>query len=535
MAMMMMERPKAKPRNRKSKNKTVSIPEVNEDFSSFESQPLEDILTLEFHVDEDHSDLPGLPGHCFASKINENHEDEDCQGENAQSKPRRKYKQAVTSSGQVYSIEVSEDSESEIEESPVKLRGVKVMFPRYTSTSIDYDSLRRDEEKRKENENEKSRYQRKITLEDLNTYRKELSKRSKQEQYQREQQLREKQLREQHLREQQLREQQLREQQLREQQLQERQLREQQLRKQQLREQELRKQELRNQELREQELREQELRMQELREQELRKQQLRKQEAKRKEVEEAKKQKEIQELVKRCLRDPRLPNPYYESSNAIHQLLTSTQNLEKPALLMGIPKVGKTSLVNQIAKQMNKKILEITYQVLDSIKHQSDQDKFLNQVFDQAAIHDFIVLIENLDCFDNEFRIGLMNKSLTKKIKLVVTTRNFSILPDRNKYQTVTMNLPSSIERMNIIQSYFKIDNIEAYENIANKLAGQTIKGIKTVLDHAKNIKVNDKIKLKRTFWQKILLRKRKYRRLCPQTVLLMKVEKAVNNRLKYI
>ena len=112
MAMMMMERPKAKPRNRKSKNKTVSIPEVNDDFSSFESQaqPLEDILTLEFHVDEDHADLPGSPGHCFASKVNEDHEDEDhedkdhedevCQCENDQPKPRRKYKQAVTSSGQ---------------------------------------------------------------------------------------------------------------------------------------------------------------------------------------------------------------------------------------------------------------------------------------------------------------------------------------------------------------------------------------------------------------------------------------------------
>ena len=99
MAMMMMERPKAKPRNRKSKNKTVSIPEVNDDFSSFESQaqPLEDILTLDFHVD-----LPGSPGHCFASKVNEDHEDhededhedkdyedEDCQCDNDQPKPRR--------------------------------------------------------------------------------------------------------------------------------------------------------------------------------------------------------------------------------------------------------------------------------------------------------------------------------------------------------------------------------------------------------------------------------------------------------------
>ena len=65
--MMMMEKPKSKPRKRKSKSKTVSIQEVYEPWEK----------TLESHVDED-LDLPiGSPGHCFASKINKYHEDED--------------------------------------------------------------------------------------------------------------------------------------------------------------------------------------------------------------------------------------------------------------------------------------------------------------------------------------------------------------------------------------------------------------------------------------------------------------------------
>ena len=333
----MMEKPKSKPRKRKSKSKTVSIQEVYEPWEK----------TLESHVDED-LDLPiGSPGHCFASKINKYHEDEDldlplpdcfasnedhkeekrrdlpcpfsssghcdedCHCEDSQWKPRRKYKQAVTSSGQVFQIEV-EDSESEIEESPVKLRGVKVMYPRYTGASIDYESLRRDEEKRKENE--KFRDYKKITLEELEQRRKAES-----QQY-----------------------------------------------------------------------------------------------------EEVKRQKEEAELAKRAL----------------------------------------------------------------------EEDEGVRQVQEEAE------------------RVKQQRENAKRQ-------------------QREKADLPSSDERMKIIRSHFKIEDIEVCENIANKLAGRTIKSIKKVLELTMHIEISDKIKLKRTFWQKVF-RKRKYCKLDSQTVLLMKVEKAL-------
>ena len=334
---MMMEKPKSKPRKRKSKSKTVSIQEVYEPWEK----------TLESHVDED-LDLPiGSPGHCFASKINKYHEDEDldlplpdcfasnedhkeekrrdlpcpfsssghcdedCHCEDSQWKPRRKYKQAVTSSGQVFQIEV-EDSESEIEESPVKLRGVKVMYPRYTGASIDYESLRRDEEKRKENE--KFRDYKKITLEELEQRRKAES-----QQY-----------------------------------------------------------------------------------------------------EEVKRQKEEAELAKRAL----------------------------------------------------------------------EEDEGARQVQEEAE------------------RVKQQRENAKRQ-------------------QREKADLPSSDERMKIIRSHFKIEDIEVCENIANKLAGRTIKSIKKVLELTMHIEISDKIKLKRMFWQKVF-RKRKYCKLDSQTVLLMKVEKAL-------
>ena len=104
--------------------------------------------------------------------------------------------------------------------------------------------------------------------------------------------------------------------------------------------------------------------------------------------------------------------------------------------------------------------------------------------------------------------------------------RNSSI-PD------VVMNLPTSDERMNFIQSHFKINqsDMEAYENIVNQLAGKTVQAIRNVLEHAKYLEVYDKIKLKRTFWQKVLIRRQKYHRLSPETILFMKVERA----LKYM
>ena len=327
--MMMMEKPKSKPRKRKSKSKTVSIQEVYEPWEK----------TLESHVDED-LDLPiGSPGHCFASKINKYHEDEDldlplpdcfasnedhkeekrrdlpcpfsssghcdedCHCEDSQWKPRRKYKQAVTSSGQVFQIEV-EDSESEIEESPVKLRGVKVMYPRYTGASIDYESLRRDEEKRKENE--KFRDYKKITLEELEQRRK------------------------------------------------------------------------------------------------------------------AESQQEEAEQAKQALKEA------------------------------------------ERARQVQEEA--------ERVKQQRENAK---------------------------------------------------------RQQREKADLPSSDERMKIIRSHFKIEDIEVCENIANKLAGRTIKSIKKVLELTMHIEISDKIKLKRTFWQKVF-RKRKYCKLDSQTVLLMKVEKAL-------
>ena len=377
--MMMMEKPKSKPRKRKSKSKTVSIQEVYEPWEK----------TLESHVDED-LDLPiGSPGHCFASKINKYHEDEDldlplpdcfasnedhkeekrrdlpcpfsssghcdedCHCEDSQWKPRRKYKQAVTSSGQVFQIEV-EDSESEIEESPVKLRGVKVMYPRYTGASIDYESLRRDEEKRKENE--KFRDYKKITLEELEQRRKAES-----QQY-----------------------------------------------------------------------------------------------------EEVKRQKEEAEQAKQALKEAERAKQVKEEAERAKQAKEEAERAKR-------------------AKE------EAEREEREKLKREKERAR---QVQEEAE------------------RVKQQRENAKRQ-------------------QREKADLPSSDERMKIIRSHFKIEDIEVCENIANKLAGRTIKSIKKVLELTMHIEISDKIKLKRTFWQKVF-RKRKYCKLDSQTVLLMKVEKAL-------
>ena len=397
----MMEKPKSKPRKRKSKSKTVSIQEVYEPWEK----------TLESHVDED-LDLPiGSPGHCFASKINKYHEDEDldlplpdcfasnedhkeekrrdlpcpfsssghcdedCHCEDSQWKPRRKYKQAVTSSGQVFQIEV-EDSESEIEESPVKLRGVKVMYPRYTGASIDYESLRRDEEKRKENE--KFRDYKKITLEELEQRRKAESQQYEEVKRQKE-------------------------------------------------------------------------------EAEQAKQAL-------KEAERAKQAKEESEQAKRALEETERAKRVQEEAERLKRYKEEAERVKE--------RVKRT----QVEAELAKRALE--------------EDEGARQVQEEAE------------------RVKQQRENAKRQ-------------------QREKADLPSSDERMKIIRSHFKIEDIEVCENIANKLAGRTIKSIKKVLELTMHIEISDKIKLKRTFWQKVF-RKRKYCKLDSQTVLLMKVEKAL-------
>mgnify|MGYP006903826460 CR=1 FL=1 len=68
-------------------------------------------------------------------------------------KPTIRYKKeavAVTTSGHFSNILVAQGSECEIEESRGKLAGITVM--KASNEGIDYESLRRDEAKRKENE-----------------------------------------------------------------------------------------------------------------------------------------------------------------------------------------------------------------------------------------------------------------------------------------------------------------------------------------------------------------------------------------------
>ena len=106
-----MERPRPKPRNRQPKNKTTGEENsVKTDFPGLER--LKSAL---------HDDVPDNPAarRCLASQVKEFE----------QGNSRIRYKQAVTNDGQVFNIPVTTDSESEMEESPVKLRGVRVMFP----------------------------------------------------------------------------------------------------------------------------------------------------------------------------------------------------------------------------------------------------------------------------------------------------------------------------------------------------------------------------------------------------------------------
>ena len=106
-----MERPRPKPRNRQSKNKTtVKENSVQTDFPGLER--------LKSALHDDVSDNPASRRR-LASQVKEFE----------QGNSRIRYKQAVTNDGQVFNIPVTTDSESEMEESPVKLRGVRVMFP----------------------------------------------------------------------------------------------------------------------------------------------------------------------------------------------------------------------------------------------------------------------------------------------------------------------------------------------------------------------------------------------------------------------
>ena len=119
-----MERPCPKPRNRQpNKNKTSGVEApVQTNFTALDLQ--NDLPSLETHLqDTNFPDNPAAARRRFTSQLNEFEQW-------SSNMPRRiKHKQAVTNDGQVFNIAVSEDAECDMEESPVRLRGVKVMFP----------------------------------------------------------------------------------------------------------------------------------------------------------------------------------------------------------------------------------------------------------------------------------------------------------------------------------------------------------------------------------------------------------------------
>ena len=115
-----MEIHHAKPRKRHPKKKKTTSAEapVQTNLPALETNLQNEFLSLEIHSQDDFPDNPAarrrLTSQQWSSKMHRG----------------IKYKQAVANDGQVYNIAVSEDAECDMKfESPVKLRGVKVMFP----------------------------------------------------------------------------------------------------------------------------------------------------------------------------------------------------------------------------------------------------------------------------------------------------------------------------------------------------------------------------------------------------------------------
>ena len=241
----------------------------------------------------------------------------------------------------------------------------------------------------------------------------------------------------------------------------------------------------------------------------------------------------LNSMVKQSIGDPEVPNLYFVPLNPMNQLSNAINNADIPILLTGKSGVGKNLLVHYVAKKLNGNILDIS----DKIQHlnSSENREFLEKVFEKASQIQGIILIRNVQKYSEEF-MDLLNSSYDKcpstNLVLVMTSNqdDFGV-----KSQKIKVPEQDAETRLKIIAALaktyhgiFEEDEDEFYQNMANKFAGQSARFIVERMKKARHIHVDAKIKIKRSFWQKICLKPRKYVCFSPMEVLAKKVDKAL-------
>ena len=105
----------------------------------------------------------------------------------------------------------------------------------------------------------------------------------------------------------------------------------------------------------------------------------------------------------------------------------------------------------------------------------------------------------------------------------------------RVKGKKITVPEQDAETRLKMVASLAKFyhgiveeDGDECFQNIANKFAGHSAKFIVERMSKARNIHVDAKIKIRRSFWQKVCFKPRKYVCFSPMEILAKRLDKAL-------
>ena len=246
-------------------------------------------------------------------------------------------------------------------------------------------------------------------------------------------------------------------------------------------------------------------------------------------------ERKLKSMVKLSMRDPEVPDLYFVPSNPMNQLSNAISNTEMPILLTGKSGVGKNLLVHYVAKKLDVNILDIS----DQIQHwnSSENRDFLEKVFEKAASKiQYIILIRNVQNYSSEF-LDMLNTSYdkwssTKKFILVMTSIKDELRIKSKKIKVPEQDAETRLKMVAALaktyHGIFEEDGDECFQNIANKFAGHSAKFIVERMRKARNIHVDAKIKIKRSFWQKVCFKPRKYVCFSPMEILTKRVDKAL-------
>ena len=193
-----------------------------------------------------------------------------------------------------------------------------------------------------------------------------------------------------------------------------------------------------------------------------------------------------------------------------------------------VTNVGKNLLVHYVAKKLDLNILDISWTKIQHWNSSENRD-FLEKVFEKAASKiQYIILIRNVQNYSSEF-LDMLNTSYdkwssTKKFILVMTS-----IKDELRIKSKKIKVPEqdAETRLKIVAALAKTyhgivkeDGDECFQNIANKFAGHSAKFIVERMSKARNIHVDAKIKIRRSFWQKVCFKPRKYVCFSPMEIL---------------